>query len=726
MATGKDTRKVLTDKNEMLDIVMDMESEAEYDVGESDLDTDDEEESFCRKGKQISSDDEEITSGNAGNELNEHQSDLPISSSPVPEANYIHSEPPESDAESPKSDNQPVVVSDQVTCHRQTRSQRSSGNSGHGRKRYFYETNLSDQSSDESNSSNSPAVSPARASRGAARGGSGRGVRTRGGGRTRGVGRAEVRGSSSTPSRTGVCGRGRVRTRGGSHRGGARGGARGRGGRGRGEVYHQELQAAQKEDDLKKWKWEIIEETEIPADNIPFYENVGLKVRMNSQSPIAFLQLYWTDDMFRLLVTETNRYAKQFMEDSSVLVDYPDNYISKWVDTDIEEMKKFIGIVFLMGIIYKPSIAMYWSTNELLETPAFSKIMSRNRFQLILKFLHFNDNRLYDPTDEDCDRLHKVRTLIDIMRDCFQNVYAPEQKLSVDESLVLFKGRLRFRQYIKTKRARFGIKLYELTTHDGITLDFLVYCGKGMYYDDNFNDLPASERIPVALMQPYFDKNHILFTDNYYTSPSLAKFLIGHGTHLVGTIRTNRKNFAYDLIDTNLEKGQASFAKLKRYEAKQQEGQSPQEPQQNANMEDPEDIPHMIITKYRAVKDKANKKPKVVHLLSTFHNSKMVGTGKNQDNNPVRKPSMITDYNKHMGGVDMVDQQLHGLHTLRKSYKWYKKLAFRLMSQAALNSHKVFCKIARHYRTSNRKFLSGRNHYQDAGSSFSIFESCIA
>jgi len=27
---------------------------------------------------------------------------------------------------------------------------------------------------------------------------------------------------------------------------------------------------------------------------------------------------------------------------------------------------------------------------------------------------------------------------------------------------------------------------------------------------------------------------------------------------------------------------------------------------------------------------------------------------------------MITDYNTHMGGVDKVNQQLHGLHTLRK------------------------------------------------------------
>lgn len=82
-----------------------------------------------------------------------------------------------------------------------------------------------------------------------------------------------------------------------------------------------------------------------------------------------------------------------------------------------------------------------------------------------------------------------------------RRVYAPEQNLDVDEPIVLFKGRLKFRQYKKTKRARIGIWLYELTTFEGITLDFLVYCGKGMYYDDNFDELLQSERIPVALIE---------------------------------------------------------------------------------------------------------------------------------------------------------------------------------------------------------------------------------
>jgi hypothetical protein len=37
----------------------------------------------------------------------------------------------------------------------------------------------------------------------------------------------------------------------------------------------------------------------------------------------------------------------------------------------------------------------------------------------------------------------------------------------------------------------------------------------------------------------------------------------------------------------------------------------------------------------------------------------------------------------------MVDQQLHSLQTLRKTYKWYRKLDMRLLCQAVLNAHKV-------------------------------------
>ena len=39
-----------------------------------------------------------------------------------------------------------------------------------------------------------------------------------------------------------------------------------------------------------------------------------------------------------------------------------------------------------------------------------------------------------------------------------------------------------------------------------------------------------------------------------------------------------------------------------------------------------------------------------------------------------------------MGGVDLMDQQLHGIQVLRKTYKWYQKIFFRMVMLALLSS----------------------------------------
>ena len=83
-------------------------------------------------------------------------------------------------------------------------------------------------------------------------------------------------------------------------------------------------------------------------------------------------------------------------------------------------------------------------------------------------------------------------------------VYSPGKCLSTDESLVLFKGRLSFKQYISSKRARFGIKLYQLCTSNGILFDFLVYHGDlapGLIIMQDGSLI--TERIPLTLMQKY-------------------------------------------------------------------------------------------------------------------------------------------------------------------------------------------------------------------------------
>ena len=75
-------------------------------------------------------------------------------------------------------------------------------------------------------------------------------------------------------------------------------------------------------------------------------------------------------------------------------------------------------------------------------------------------------------------RLDKIRPLLDLLLDNFQGVLEPGENIVVDESLVAYRGRLAFKQYIPGKKHKYGIKLFKLCTPDGYTLKIIVYTGK--------------------------------------------------------------------------------------------------------------------------------------------------------------------------------------------------------------------------------------------------------
>jgi len=112
-----------------------------------------------------------------------------------------------------------------------------------------------------------------------------------------------------------------------------------------------------------------------------------------------------------------------------------------------EELRKFFGLTLLMGLVRKPFIATYWSQDPLYSAPIFGKIMSRNCYHLLLRFLHFNDNSKAPKSDDaHGDRLSKIRPLVDHLSEMFQTVYDLAQEDTIDKSLLLRKGRLLFKQ----------------------------------------------------------------------------------------------------------------------------------------------------------------------------------------------------------------------------------------------------------------------------------------
>ena len=76
------------------------------------------------------------------------------------------------------------------------------------------------------------------------------------------------------------------------------------------------------------------------------------------------------------------------------------------------EIKSTIVIILLMGIYKLPNRHMYWAPYS--KVCIIADTMSRNRFEDILRLLHYNDNSLdLNKNDPSHNKLFKIQPLID-------------------------------------------------------------------------------------------------------------------------------------------------------------------------------------------------------------------------------------------------------------------------------------------------------------------------
>jgi hypothetical protein len=95
-------------------------------------------------------------------------------------------------------------------------------------------------------------------------------------------------------------------------------------------------------------------------------------------------------------------------------------------------------MVFL-GYHELPSLTNYWKADQDLAVPIFSSTLPRNRFTQILSNLHVADNTSIP--DGNNEKLYKVRPLISATNANYVQLYNVSQKLSIDESMILFRCR---------------------------------------------------------------------------------------------------------------------------------------------------------------------------------------------------------------------------------------------------------------------------------------------
>lgn len=114
----------------------------------------------------------------------------------------------------------------------------------------------------------------------------------------------------------------------------------------------------------------------IPRD-IPFTGNPSVQVQTVGFELYDYFALFINDDLLNCFITESNCYANDYIGEGNLRRPHAND----WFPSKKKEMKEFLSLLFLMGIIHKPAVHMYWSKDPRSSTPIFHAIMSRNCFQ---------------------------------------------------------------------------------------------------------------------------------------------------------------------------------------------------------------------------------------------------------------------------------------------------------------------------------------------------------
>ncbi|KAM3911226.1 piggyBac transposable element-derived protein 4-like [Leptodactylus fuscus] len=277
----------------------------------------------------------------------------------------------------------------------------------------------------------------------------------------------------------------------------------------------------------------------------------------------------------------------------------------------------------------------------------FRATMCLERFHDISRVLWF-DSKTDRMERRAKDKLAPIRNVWNQWVEILPKLYNSGENVTADEQLVAFRGRCPFRQYIPSKPAKYGIKIWTLyDSKRSYALNVQVYTGKAP------DERPEKNQgMHVVLDLTHGLKGQNVTCDNFFTSYQLGQMLKKKQLTMLGTVRKNKPELPQDILSKR-EVYSSTF----------------------------------YFSGNTTVVSYVPKKPKQVILMSTMHHDNAVSDRED------RKPDIILDYNATKGAVDTLDQVISTYTCKRKTNRWPMIIFYNILDVSAYNAFVLWREI---------------------------------
>lgn len=264
----------------------------------------------------------------------------------------------------------------------------------------------------------------------------------------------------------------------------------------------------------------------------------------NTETPREAFLKFFTNEMITLVVAYTNEKISKFIAP----LPKPEYYM-KLVNES--EILAFIGLFLYRGLYQQNNMAITTLFSDDFGPPMYAAVMSRVRYEFILRNLAFDDIVTRDERWKN-DRFTAIRELFELFNKQCMTMITPSDFLSIDETLYPMKTQISFKQYNPDKPGKYGL-LFKAINDARFPYNYFAtpYCGKpveegGVFYVQGTENLVKYMVDSFSKYQAISGRN--ISFDRLYTSLTIAEWLLErHHVTCLGTLQKNRKGISNEI-----------------------------------------------------------------------------------------------------------------------------------------------------------------------------------